>query len=517
MTAATSRALTFTRTDAELNELFERSQEISDLGNLLGLLGWDQQVKMPPQANQVRGPQLATLQALLHERQTAPRIGELLDALEQRVQGDGYSDADRGLVRLTRRHYDQATKIPAALVREVAEATSEAWGAWEQAKPANDFALFAPHLRKVVKLMRQVADHLGYQGSPYNALLDQYEPDMTLDTLNPILDRVRDATVDLLRRIQASERKIDTNCLHGAFDTPKQLELCKEVLQQMGYRFDAGRMDQSSHPFTGGGGSPFDVRLTVRVDPAYFPAALMAAIHEGGHALYEQGSDPALARTILAGGASMGLHESESRLWENLIGRSLPFWKHHFGLLRERFPETFTRYDVEALVPALNEVKPSLIRVEADEVTYNLHIIIRFELEQGLINGDIDVADLPALWNQKYQDYLGVTPPTDTLGVLQDIHWSGGSFGYFPTYTLGNLYAAQIYQTLRRTFPDYDQRLEAEGTGFILDWLREHMYVYGQVYSPAEVARKVTGEELNPEYFVQYANAKFGALYGLSA
>ena len=516
MTTATSKALTFTRTDAELNELFERSQEISDLGNLLGLLGWDQQVKMPPQANQVRGPQLATLQGLLHERQTAPRIGELLDALGQRVQGDGYSDADRGLVRLNRRNYDQATKIPAALVREVSEASSEAWGAWEHAKPANDFGSFAPHLRKVVTLMRQVADHLGYQGSPYNALLDQYEPDLTLDTLNPILDRVRVATVDLLQRIQASGRTIDTTCLHGDFDTARQLELSKALLQKIGYRFDAGRMDQSSHPFTGGGGSPFDVRLTVRVDPGYFPAALMAAAHEGGHALYEQGSNPALARTILAGGASMGLHESESRLWENYIGRSLPFWKHHIGLLRDHFP-TLSGYDVETMVAALNEVRPSFIRVEADEVTYNLHIIIRFELEQGLINGDIDVADLPSLWNQKYQEYLGVTPPTDTLGVLQDIHWSGGSFGYFPTYTLGNLYGAQIYQTLRRSFPDYDQRLEALGTGFILDWLREHMYAYGQVYSPGEVARKVTGEDLNPEYYVQYANAKFGALYGLSA
>jgi carboxypeptidase Taq len=517
MTTATPHALNFTRTDPELSELFERTREISDLGNLLALLGWDQQVKMPPQANQVRGPQLATLQALLHERQTAPRIGELLGALEERVQSNGYTDADRGLVRLVRREYDQATKIPAPLVREVAEATSEAWGAWEHAKPANDFAAFAPHLRKVVTLVRQVADHLGYEGSPYNALLDQYEPGMTLEKLNPILDRVRDATVALLRRIQESGRTIDTACLHGTFDAAKQLDLCEEMLRRMGFRFDAGRMDQSSHPFTSGGGSPFDVRVTVRVDPTYFPAALMAAIHEGGHAVYEQGSDPALARTVLAGGASMGLHESESRLWENYIGRSLPFWKHHFGLLRDHFPASFAHQDVEGLVQALNEVKPSLIRVEADEVTYNLHIIIRFELEQGLINGEIDVADLPHLWNQKYQDYLGVTPPTDTAGVLQDIHWSNGSFGYFPTYTLGNLYGAQIYQTLRRVFPEYEQRLEAEGTGFILDWLREQMYSYGQVYTPAELARKVTGEDLNPEYFVQYANTKFGGLYGLSA
>ncbi|HLZ60582.1 MAG TPA: carboxypeptidase M32 [Ktedonosporobacter sp.] len=420
-------------------------------------------------------------------------------------------------MRLVRRDYDQSTRIPVALVREVAEVSSEAWGAWEKAKPANNYALFAPHLRKLVQLMRQVADHLGYQGAPYNALLDQYEPGMTLDTLTPILARVRDATVDLLQRIQASGRKIDTSCLHGDFAPPMQLDLCREMLRGMGYRFDSGRLDQSSHPFTSGFGSPFDVRVTTRVDPSYFPAALMAAIHEGGHAVYEQGSDPSLARTFLAGGASMGLHESESRLWENYIGRSQPFWKHHFGALRDHFPETFAHREAEELVQALNEVKPSFIRTEADEVTYNLHIIIRFELEQGLMNGEIDVDDLPRLWNQKYRDYLGVTPPTNTLGVLQDIHWSGGSFGYFPTYTLGNLYGAQIYQTLRRVFPDYDQRLEVEGTGFILDWLSEQMYVYGQVYSPGELARRVTGEALNPEYFVQYANAKFGALYGLNA
>ena len=517
MPTATSHTLTFTRTDPELNELFARTQEINDLDNILALAGWDQQVKMPPQANQVRGPQLATFQALVHERRTVPRIGELLNALEPRVHSSGYTDADRGLVRQARRDYDQRTKIPTALVREVAEATSAAWGAWEKAKPANDFAAFAPHLRKLVTLMRQVAEYLGYQGSRYNALLDLYEPGMTLDRLTPLLDRVREATVDLLGRIQASGRAIDTRCLHGTFDTAKQLDLCTEMLKRMGYRFDAGRMDQSSHPFTSGGGSPFDVRVTTRVDPASFPAALMAAVHEGGHALYEQGSDPALARTILAGGASMGLHESESRLWENYIGRSLPFWKHHFELVGSVFPEAFAGHKVEELVKALNEVKPNFIRVEADEVTYNLHIIIRFELEQGLISGEIDVDDLPRLWNQKYHDYLGVTPPTDTVGVLQDIHWSSGSFGYFPTYTLGNLYGAQIYHKLRQVFPNYDERLAAEGTGFILDWLREQMYTYGQTYTPDEVIRRVTGEALNPEYFVQYANGKFGTLYGLDA
>lgn len=517
MATATSNELRFTRTDPELNELLERVHELADLGSALALVGWDQQVNMPHEANQVRGPQQATLQTIAHERLTAPRIGELLQALEARVKGSDYTDTDRGLVRQTRRLYDQATKLPTAFVKELAEVTAETWGAWERAKPANDFASFAPHLQKLVALKRQEAEYYGYQGSPYNALLDQFEPDMTLETLTPVLNRVREATVDLLRRIQASGNTVDTGALHGAFAADTQMSLCNALLKQMGYRFEAGRMDLSSHPFTTSFGSPYDVRVTTRVDPEYFPQAMMAAIHEGGHALYEQGSDPALTRTILAGGASMGMHESESRLWENYIGRSLPFWKHHFAVLRAHFPEAFANRSVEELVRALSAVKPSFIRVEADEVTYNLHIIIRFELEQALFNGEIEVTDLPRLWNQKYHDYLGITPPTDTVGVLQDIHWSSGSFGYFPTYTLGNLYGAQIYYTLRREFPDYDARLAAEGTGFILDWLREHMYAYGQVYTPGELARKVTGEDLNPEYFIKYANEKYGALYGLQA
>jgi carboxypeptidase Taq len=512
---ASSNVLAFTRADPQLQELFERMQILSDLINLGEVVGWDQRVDMPRRANQVRGPQLATLKGVIHEHQSAPRLGALLDTLESRVGRAGYTAADRGLVREARRRYNQATKIPAPLVQKLAEAEASAWGAWERAKPGNDFASFAPYLKKLVALKRQEAEHLGYHGSPYNALLDQFEPGMTLETLAPLLDTMRAATVDLLRRIQASGRIVDTSCIHGHFDPGKQLDLCKAMLQQMGYRFEAGRLDLASHPFTTEGGSPFDVRITTRLDSAYLSTALMAALHEGGHALYEQGIDPALARTILAAGASMGLHESQSRLWENYLGRSLPFWKYHVGLVREAFPESFAQRDGEEFVRALNTVKPGLIRVEADEITYNLHIIIRFELEQGLVNGTLEVADVPELWNQKYQQYLGLTPPTDTVGVLQDIQWALGKFGYFPTYTLGNLYGAQIYQTLRRAFPEYDERLAAEGTGFLLAWLREQIYTYGQVYTPHDLVCNVTGEDLNPEYFVAYARVKFGMLYGL--
>lgn len=516
MASAPTSTPVFTSTDLELNELLEMSREISDLESIYNLVEWDQQVMMPPRANRLRGQQIAAVLTLLHERKAAPRLGVLLDILEPRVQGGNYSDADRGLVRVLRRNYDQHSKLSVALVKQVAEASAQAWGAWEQAKPANNFAALAPHLTRLVSLKREVAEQLGYRGSRYDALLDQFEPGMTLETLTPILSHVRDATVNLLQRIQASGREMQTRCIQGDFEPTRQIALCTAVLQQIGYRFEAGRLDPLSHAFSTTIGSPDDVRVTTRVNPSSFAVALMAAIHEGGHAVFEQGIAPALTRTVLAGGASMGLHESQSRLWENYIGRSLPFWKRHLGLLHEAFPEISTQCDVEALTQALNAVKPSLIRTEADEVTYNLHIIIRFELEKGLIEGEIDVNDLPQIWNQKYQAYLGMTPPTDTQGVLQDIHWSEGSFGYFPTYTLGNLYAAQIYQVMRRTFPDYDQRLETEGTGFILERLREHMYVYGQMYSPGELLRKVTGEDLNPEYFVEYAQTKFGTLYGLA-
>jgi carboxypeptidase Taq len=282
----------------------------------------------------------------------------------------------------------------------------------------------------------------------------------------------------------------------------------------MGYDFSYGGIAQSPHPFTTSFGSPFDVRVTIRPDVHYLAAALMAAIHEGGHAVYEQGSASTLVRTPVAGGASMGAHESQSRLWENAIGRSLPYWQGQYAAVIEAFPRQFTDVDVVTFARALNKVQPSLIRVEADEVTYNLHILVRFELERALINGEISVESLPELWNARYRQYLGIEPANNAEGVLQDIHWTFG-FGYFPTYTLGNLYGAQIYATLRRTFPDFDERLARGDTGFILNWLREHMYVFGAVYQPEELIQRVTDEKPNPEYFVRYLTNKFEAVYNL--
>ena len=337
---------------------------------------------------------------------------------------------------------------------------------------------------------------------------------MTTRKLDTLFGPVRETSKTLLERIESSGNTVDASCLEGEFPVAQQIALCERLLRGMGYDFSRGEIAQSPHPFTTSFGSPFDVRLTVHPDKRFLQASIMAAIHEGGHALYEQGSAPTLVRTPVAGGASMGAHESQSRLWENPIGRSEPYWQGKYTAVRETFPEHFAQVDIATFARALNKVQPSLIRIEADEVTYNLHIIVRFELEKALINGDVAVESLPRLWNAKYREYLGVEPVNDAQGVLQDIHWTSG-FGYFPTYTLGNLYAAQIFHTLYTVFPDYDSRLASGDTTFILAWLREHMYTVGAIYLPEELIKRVTGEVPNPNYFTRYLTNKFEKIYNL--
>jgi carboxypeptidase Taq len=433
------------------------------------------------------------------------------------VRKPEFSDADRGLVRETKRLYEQATKLPPDLVQEMAIARTTSFVAWRQARTNNDFSGYAAPLQRMVELEREVADRYGYAESRYDALLDLYEQGLTVRKLDPLFARVREVCVGLLRRIQASGHTVDDSCLKGNFPDAQQMALCRTILTGMGYDFERGAIAQSAHPFTTSFGAPFDVRVTVHPDETFLQASLMAAVHEGGHAVYEQGISPTLARTPIAGGASLGAHESESRLWENAIGRSQAYWQGQFAAVREAFPQQFASVDAATFARALNKVQPSLIRIEADEVTYNLHIMVRYELEKALINGEIAIESLPSLWNSKYKEYLEVAPTSDAEGVLQDIHWSHGSFGYFPTYTLGNLYGAQIYATLRRAFPDFDARLAGGDRGFILTWLREHMYAYGATFMPEELIERVTGEKPNPEYFARYITDKFSTVYNLQA
>jgi carboxypeptidase Taq len=504
----------FTNGDAGITELRDYMHEIEDLKALGSLAEWDQNTEMPEGAGEVRGYQLATLQGVLHDRWTTQRLGTLLNELSDAINRSDYTDADRGLVREAQRNYDRATKLPRELVEELARVQSGSFEAWRRAREHNDFASFAPWLSRTVALQREVADCIGYAESRYDALLDLFEPGMTSNTLDKLFAPVREVSTTLLRRIEASGVIVDDTCLQGEFSEEQQVALSEVLLRGMGYDFSHGGIAVSPHPFTSSFGSPFDVRLTVHPDKHFIQSSVMAAIHEGGHAVYEQGSASTLVRTPLAGGASMGAHESQSRLWENAIGRSEAYWQGQFTAVRQAFPEHFAAIEAATFARALNRVKPSLIRIEADEVTYNLHIIVRYELEKAMINGDLAIESLPGQWNAKYREYLGIEPSSDSVGVLQDMHWSSG-FGYFPSYTLGNLYSAQIYSSLRQQYSNFDDRLASGDTAFILEWLRKKMYAFGAIYQPDTLMKRITGEIPNPEFFTRYLTSKFESIYQL--
>ncbi len=511
---AAPKAPQFTASDDRISAVLARSREISDLSAVLSLAAWDQNTALPEGAGELRGEQLATLQGVIHEKWVDQRFGEQIASLADAVSKSSFTDADRGLLREVTREREHATKLPRGLVEELARVEASSFEAWKKARATSDFALFSPWLARTITLQREVADRYGYKGTRYDALLDLYEPGLTASRVDTLFSAVRETSQRMLRRIQASGSDVDASLLEGSFAPERQMELARVILKRMGYDFARGGIAQSPHPFTTDFGSPYDVRVTVRPDERFVDSSILAAIHEGGHALYEQGSSPALARTPLAGGASMGAHESQSRLWENAIGRSVEFWQGQFDAMRAAFPERYTDAQPAEFARALNRVQPTLIRIEADEVTYNLHIIIRYEMEKAMVNGEVAIESLPRIWNQKYKDYLGIEPPTDSDGILQDIHWTGG-FGYFPTYTLGNLYAAQIYAALRRAYPDLDARLASGDTAFAHDWLRERMYQYGKTYEPEALIRIVTGERPDPAYFAEYLTRKFEGVYGL--
>ncbi len=507
--------IAFTHSDERISELLQLWHEICDFQSVENLLYWDQQTTMPTGAIEARMHQMATLQSIQHERISTPHMGELLKKLEDVVGQTRFTDADRGLVRQVRRLYNEQAKLPGKLVEELARVQVSSDEHWALARKHNDFARFAPWLQRIVELQREVADRLGFVETRYDALLDTSEPGLTSARLEELFAPVRAISTSLLQRIQASGRKPDTSCLYGSFPLEQQRALSEKLAASIGYDFSHGQIATSSHPFTIDHSAPADVRFTVRYNEHYLLPLVMSCLHESGHALYEQGSSWKLLRTPLAGGTSHGVHESQSRLWENVLGRSEPFWHGKYDLLRTAFPEHFKSLDIATFVRALNTVEPGPIRIEADEVCYNLHIVIRFELEKALVNGEITVESLPALWNDRYRAYLGVVPENDAVGVLQDMHWSQG-FGSFPNYTLGNIYSAQIRHKLYSEFPDFDQRLAAGDTAFVLQWLREHIYTYGAIYTPQELLMRLTGQAANPQHFVDYLTEKFQRLYALT-
>jgi carboxypeptidase Taq len=469
---------------------------------------------MPPGGVANRADQLTTLRRIAHVRFTADDVGRLLDEAEAEVGGLAFDSDEASIVRVTRRDYDHARKLPPDLVAEIARAEATARPVWQKAREDDDFELFAPYLEKNVELNRRVADALGYRDRPYDALLDRTEPGLTTGRLEGIFDQLKNAIVPLVADVARHADAVDDSVLYRGFDVDSQVKYTLHVVTRLGYDLERGRQDISTHPFTISFG-PGDVRITTRVSHDFFSECLFGSIHEAGHGIYNQGIGLNLDRTPLWSGASPGVHESQSRLWENLVGRSAAFWRYFFPSLHDAFPEQLKGVDPEDFFRAVNRSYPSLIRVEADEVTYNLHILLRFELENEMLEGSLKVKDLPEAWRARVKSYLGIDVPNDTEGVLQDIHWSGVSFATFPGYTLGNLMGAQLMEKVREEVPDLDARIEAGEFGVLLSWLRSNVYVHGRKFTPNELMERVTGGILTPEPWIAYVTQKFGALYGM--
>lgn len=494
--------------------LLEQSRETACLASTAALLHWDQRTCIPAKGHEHRTHQVALLAKLIHERSVDPRRGEALAALEAQDADIDPLSARAVNLREWRRDYDRAVKTPQDLAVALARAAAEAETAWEKARPANDWASFAPHLETLLALRREEAHALGFASEPYDALLDAYEPGETAQGLEPIFKRLATAIAALLQRIEASTVRPDSSLLRRHFDVETQRAFACEVASVFGFDFQAGRLDVSAHPFSTTIG-PGDSRITTRFNPEYFSDAFFSTLHEAGHGLYEQGLDPAHWGTPMGEAVSLGIHESQSRLWENFVARSRGFWSFFLPRAAARFP-AFEGVDLDAIHFAVNEAKPGLIRVDADELTYNLHVLLRFELELALMRGALAVADLPEAWDRKMQSYLGLTPPDKRNGVLQDVHWAAGLFGYFPTYTLGNLNAAQLYQAAEQDLGPLDPQFAAGDFGPLLDWLRLKIHSQGRRYLPRELIRTVTGRDLDPGCLIDYLEKKFSSLYMLA-
>jgi carboxypeptidase Taq len=500
-------------TDSPLSKLRQRWRQIHDLQEAQGLLDWDQQTMMPKRGAEQRGQQAAALATVAHEKLIAPELGDLLAAAEAETAGGSDGDPDLSAdLRELRRERERAVRLPAELVAEQARVCTLAQSAWEEAHTAGAFAPFAPHLERVLQVMREVAAALrNGEASAYDVLLDEYEPGMNEAALEQIFSDLRPPLVDLLGRLQGATHQVRTDVLRGHYPVKAQERFLRDLVARMGLDLEAGRMDRSVHPFTAG--TLRDVRITVRYDEETPLPALFGAIHEAGHALYEQGLDPQRFRDPSGGYCSLGIHESQSRLWENLLGRSLPFWRFFLPRLKEAIPGALAGVALEAFHEAINAVQPSLIRVEADEVTYNLHIILRFQLERALVSGDLTVADLPGAWREQCANLLGLEPSSDSEGALQDVHWSAGLFGYFPTYALGNLYGAQFLEAMRGSLGDLDDLMTRGELAPIKGWLNEAIHRRGRRHLAPELCQQVCGAPLTSDALLQHLERKYTAIY----
>ncbi len=494
--------------------LCDHARETALLQSVAELLGWDERTKMPPKAGAYRAEQMTYLSSLVHQRRTDARVGEWLDELaDSELASDPHSDAG-ATIRLMRREFDKLTKLPQSLVEELTRASVLGQQAWVEARKNDDFATFAPILEQIVSLKQQQAEAIGYDECPYDALLDDFEPGETTKNVARVLEALRGELVPLVAAIAESSQKPNLDILKRSYSVGVQEAFGKQAATAIGFEFDRGRLDVTHHPFCAGMG-PDDCRLTTRYDERFFPSGFFSILHEAGHGIYDQGLRGEQFGLPPGSYLSLGIHESQSRMWENMVGRSEAFWMHFYPAAQQSFPDALNDVSVEDFCFAVNDVRPSLIRVEADEATYNLHIIIRFELEQALINNEIAIKDLPGAWNEKYRDYLGIEPPSDADGVLQDVHWSAALIGYFPTYALGNLYAAQFFAQAGRDLGSLDEQFERGEFTSLLGWLREKIHHQGQCYSASELVHNVTGAELSHADLIAYLRDKYTTYYGL--
>jgi carboxypeptidase Taq len=498
---------------AKIAHLKTYINELSDILTAIGFLSWDRRVNMPRGGTEGRAYLLATLARIAHQKGTAPEAGQLLeDAAHEASRLDPDSD-DARLVKLSRRAYLKRTKIPAQWVEENARVVSTAQSVWEEAKSRSDFALFRPHLEKIVALKRQYSSFFTPFDHIYDPFLDDFEPGMKTREVTAIFDVVRPEQVALIKSI-SQRPQVNDSFLHLPFDEKAQWEFGVEVVTRLGFDWNRGRQDVSIHPFTQALGYG-DVRFTTRFDPEYPLSELFSTMHECGHALYDQGVSKNLQRSPLSSEISMSLHESQSRMWENLVGRSLPFWKFFYSRLQAKFPSQLGNVDLTSFYQGINKVEPTLIRVEADEATYNLHIMLRMEMEIALLEGSLEVKDLPAAWNERMRDYLGITPPNAARGVLQDVHWSSGNFGYFPTYALGNLVSVQLWEAMLKDIPDLSDQITQGNFRNMLGWLREGIHQHGAKFEPQEMIEKATGSRMDPQPYLRYLKRKYSEIYQL--
>ena len=500
--------------DAAYAELIRRTKETAVLSSCGAVLGWDERTYMPRNGSAFRGDQMALIARLTHEMTTEPKVGECLATVERSSMMADPGSPEAINTREIRRTFERAIKLPKELVEELARVTTQAQQVWQEARGRNDFPAFRPWLEKIIALKRQEADAVGYKEHPYDALLDEYEPGATAKQVREVFAALSADLVPLISAIAQSKRTPPPGVLEGDFPVDAQQAFARDVAAAIGFDFESGRLDVTTHPFCSGIG-PGDCRITTRYNPRSFNEAFFGVLHEAGHGIYEQGLATDHFGTPLGTYCSLGIHESQSRLWENEVGRGRPFWQHFFSKVKRAFPAALGDVSSDDFFFAINAVRPSFIRVEADEATYNLHIILRFELELELLTGNLRPADVPDAWGEKFGKMFGLIPPDDRQGCLQDIHWSMGGLGYFPTYTLGNLYAAELINAARAQLPGLEEEFAAGQFGRLKGWLNEKVHQAGRSYRSDELCRRVTGHGLRHAPLIASLRDKYGGLYDL--